>query len=68
MMKSLCGFFAFFGIIHLFYAPIVEHGAMFGTWDSWGNLAMFHEVRSFLKRDQMLYTRVNILQGLIIRG
>lgn len=49
MIISLGGFFAFFGIIHLFYAPIVEQGAMFGTWDSWGNLAMFHEVRSFFE-------------------
>ena len=49
MIKGLCGFFVFFGIIHLFYAPILWKGAMFGTWDSWGNLAMFHEVRTFFE-------------------
>ena len=48
-LRGLIVFLSFFLAIALFYLRLPLNGSLFGDWDTWANLAMFMELRTWLE-------------------
>ena len=48
-LRGLLVFLSFFAAITLFYLRLPLNGSLFGDWDTWANLAMFIELRTWLE-------------------